>query len=65
MVRILGSHPRDPGSSPGNGIFFVVFVFYSVPKTTACRSDFFLGGVIISFTIAAEGKSYNTNAIRT
>ncbi len=22
MVRILGSHPRDPGSSPGNGILF-------------------------------------------
>ena len=22
LVRILGSHPRDPGSSPGNGIFW-------------------------------------------
>ena len=21
LVRVLGSHPRDPGSSPGNGTF--------------------------------------------
>jgi hypothetical protein len=25
LVRILGSHPRDPGSSPGNGIHFFFF----------------------------------------
>ena len=33
MVRILGSHPRDPGSSPGNGIFFgfvIVFILFMV-----------------------------------
>ncbi|KAL0348450.1 UNVERIFIED_CONTAM: hypothetical protein Sangu_1072800 [Sesamum angustifolium] len=28
MVRILGSHPRDPGSNPGNGILFHPSLLY-------------------------------------
>jgi hypothetical protein len=27
MVRILGSHPSDPGSSPGNGSSRVDYIF--------------------------------------
>ena len=37
MVRILGSHPRDPGSNPGNGKITidcrdVAFIKYLVIK---------------------------------
>ena len=34
MVRIRGSHPRDPGSSPGDGITSTVDVlsFYGFEK---------------------------------
>nr|VDD16303.1 unnamed protein product [Brassica rapa] len=38
LVRILGSHPRDPGSSTGNGAFFFVF-YYSKPDSGSANQE--------------------------